>query len=74
MTGKIGVLNRQPESERGSSAFIIPKADHTVRFLAGFREVNIQLICTPFPIPKISSDLQDMEGFTFATTIDLNRG
>ena len=27
---------------------------------------------TPFPIHKISSTLQEMEGFTFAITIDLN--
>ena len=70
----IGVLNRQPESEWGSPAFIIPKLDQTVRFLTDFREVNKRIVRTPFPIPKISSILQEMEGFTFATAIDLNMG
>jgi hypothetical protein len=32
------------------------------------------LIRTPFPIPKISTVLQEIEGFSFATTLDLNIG
>ena len=68
----IGVLERQPESEWGYPAFIIPKVDQTVRFLTSFREVNKRIVRTPFPIHKISSTLQEMEGFTFAITIDLN--
>ena len=36
----IGVLKRQPESEWGSPAFVIPKSNQTVRFLGNFREVN----------------------------------
>jgi hypothetical protein len=28
----------------------------------------------PFPIPKISTVLQELEGFTFATALDLNMG
>ena len=51
-----------------------PKSDQTIRFLTDFREVNKRIIRTHFPIPKISSILQEMEGFTFATAIDLNMG
>jgi hypothetical protein len=32
------------------------------------------LIRKPFPIPKISTVLQDLEGFTFAMALDLNMG
>jgi hypothetical protein len=32
------------------------------------------LIRKPFPIPKISTVLQELEGFTFATALDLNMG
>jgi hypothetical protein len=32
------------------------------------------LIRKPFPIPKISMVLQELEGFTFATALDLNMG
>ena len=40
--------------------------------------VNKRLVRKPFPIPKISTVLstvlQELEGFTFATTLDLNMG
>ena len=68
------MLKKQPESEWGSPAFIIPKANQTVRFLTDFREVNKRIVRTPFPIPKISTVLQELEGFTFATALDLNMG
>jgi hypothetical protein len=71
---KLGVLERQPVSEWVSPSFIIPKKDKTVHFLSDFREVNKRLVRTPFPIPKISMVLQEIEGFTFATALDLNMG
>ena len=71
---KIGVLVRQPDSEWASPTFIVPKKNQTVRFLSDFREVNKRLVRTPFPIPKISTTLQEMEGFTYATALDLNMG
>lgn len=70
----IDVLKRQDESEWGLPAFIIFKKDQTIRLLTDFREVNKQIVCKPFPIPKISSILQRVEGFIFATAIDLNMG
>jgi hypothetical protein len=50
------------------------KKDRTVCFLSNFWEVNKRLTRTPFPIPKISTVLQEIEGFTFATALDLNMG
>jgi hypothetical protein len=55
-------------------SFIIPKKDKTVCFLSDFGEVNKRLVRTPFPIPKISTVLQEIEGFSFATALDLNMG
>ncbi len=69
---KLGVLERQPALEWASPLFIIPKKNRTVCFLSNFWEVNKRLIRKPFPIPKISTVLQELEGFTFATTLDLN--
>jgi hypothetical protein len=37
-------------------------------------KVNKRLIRKPFPIPKIITALQELEGFTFATALDLNMG
>jgi hypothetical protein len=54
--------------------FIVPKKNNPVRFLSNFQEVNKRLIRKPFPIPKISMVLQELEGFTFATALDLNMG
>jgi hypothetical protein len=42
--------------------------------LSDFWEVNKRLVRTPFPIPKISMVLQEIEGFSFATALDLNMG
>eukprot|EP00956_Cyclotella_meneghiniana_P023844 scaffold47065_cov41-Cyclotella_meneghiniana.AAC.1 len=71
---EIGVIIRQPESEWASPSFILPKPDQTVRFVSDFREVNKRIVGKPFPIPKISTIMQELEGFTFATSLDLNMG
>jgi hypothetical protein len=71
---KLGVLKRQPASEWALPSFSIPKKDRTVHFLSGFWEVNERLVRKPFPIPKMSMVLQELEGFTFATALDLNMG
>ncbi len=55
-------------------SFIIPKKDKTVHFLSDFWEVNKRLVRKPFPIPPISMVLQEIEGFSYATTLDLNMG
>jgi hypothetical protein len=71
---KLGVLERHSASEWASPSFIIPKKDKNVRFLADFWEVNKRLVRKPFPISKISTVLQEIEGFSFATALDLNMG
>ena len=68
------MLKRQPDSEWASPTFIIPKKNKTVRFISDFREVNKHIVRTPYPIPKIPTVLQEMEGFTYATALDLNMG
>jgi hypothetical protein len=70
----IGVLKWQPSSKWASSSFIIPKKDHTVRAISDFGELNKRIVRKPYTIPKISATLQELEGFTYATTLDLNLG
>jgi hypothetical protein len=65
---KLGVSEWQPASEWASPSFIIPKKDRTVW------EIDKRLVRKPFPIPKISRVLQEIEGFSFATALDLNMG
>jgi hypothetical protein len=71
---KLGGLERQPASECASPLFIIPKKNQTIRFLSNFWEVNKKLVRKPFSIPKISKVLQELEGFTCTTALDLNMG
>ncbi len=70
----IGVLKWQPLSKWASPSFIIPKKDHTVQPILDFRELNKCTVRKPYPIPKISTTFQELEGFTFATPLDLNIG
>jgi hypothetical protein len=70
----IGVLKRQSSSQWASPTCIIPKKDMTVRTITDFRELNKRIVRRPYPIPKISTTLQELEGFTYATTLDLNMG
>jgi hypothetical protein len=70
----LGVLKWQEASEWASPTFIIPKKDNTVRVISDFREVNKRIVRKPFPLPKISTVLQELEGFTYATALDLNMG
>jgi hypothetical protein len=70
----IGVLKKQASSEWASPTFIIPKKDMTVNTISDFRELNKRIVRQPFPIPKISTTLQELEGFNYATAIDLNMG
>jgi hypothetical protein len=70
----MGVLEKQPASEWASPSFIIPKKDQTVCLLSNFWEVNKRLVRKPFPIQKMCMVLQELEGFSFAITLDPNMG
>ncbi len=39
-----------------------------------FRELNKFIVRKPYPIPNISTILQELDGFTYATALDLNMG
>jgi len=71
---QLGVLKRVNRSEWGAPTFIIPKKDGTVRFISDFRQLNQRIKRQPHPIPKIQDLLLKLEGFTYATSLDLNMG
>ena len=54
--------------------FIEPEKDNTLWVVSDFREVNKRIVRKLFPLPKMSTVLQELEGFTYATTLDLNMG
>ena len=59
-------------SEYGTPVFMIPKKEGTVRFLTNFKCVNKGILQKPYTIPRIGETLQQMEGFQFASALDLN--
>ena len=71
---KIRVLCKVNRSEWAAPTFIIPKTDFTVRFISDFRELNRRIKRKPYPIPKIQDLLLKLEGFQYATPLDLNMG
>jgi hypothetical protein len=54
--------------------FTIAKSDGSLQSLADLRELNKVLKRKPYPLPKISDMLQKLEGFMYATSLDLNMG
>ncbi len=71
---KAGVLKKVNRSQWAAPTFIIPKKDKTVRFISDFRELNKRIKRKPFPLPKIQDLMLKLEGFQYATSLDLNMG
>ena len=70
----IGVLEKCNDSEWAAPTFIQPKKTGDVRVLTDFRILNKYIKRKPYPLPKISDLLQKLEGFTWATALDLSMG
>ena len=71
---KLGVLKKVNHSQWAAPNFVIPKKDETIRFISDFRELNKRIQRQPFSIPKIQDLLLKLEGFQWATSLDLNMG
>ena len=71
---QLGVLKRVNRSEWAAPTFVIPKKDKSVRFISDFRELNKRIRRQPYPIPNIQDMLLNLEGFRYATSLDLNMG
>ena len=72
---KIGVLKESNDSEWGAPSFSQPKSKtKRIRFLSDFRNLNRQLKRKPYPMPKFCKMLLNLEGFQYATSLDLNMG
>ena len=56
--------------QMGFTNFHCTKKDNTVWVISDFRERNKWIVRKPFPIPKISTVLQELEGFTYTTALD----
>ena len=70
----LGILKWQVDSKWALPTCIIPKNDNTIQVVSDFREINKRIVRKPFSIPTVSTVLQELEGFTYATALDLNMG
>ena len=61
-------------SKLAAPTFIIPKKNNTVKFILDFRELNKQIKRKLYPIPEIQDLILKLEGFQYATFLDLNMG
>jgi hypothetical protein len=76
----MGVLEEEPDysSEWASicPSFELPKKNgsRAIRVVTDFRKLNLLLKHQPFPIPKIEyrNMICSVNGFSFASTLDLN--
>ena len=68
------VLRKVNRSEWACPMFTVLKPDKSLRSLADLRELNKRIKRKPYPLPKITDMLQKLEGFHFATSLDLNMG
>ena len=67
------VLEGANNSEWGAPSFAQPKPkSNQVRFLSDFRNLNKKLKQKPYPMPKINEILLRLQGFHYATSLDLN--
>jgi hypothetical protein len=62
------LLNGHPQH------LVFPKRNGNIRVVSDFRKLSSLLKRHPFPIPMIGDMIRSMEGFTFATALDLNMG
>ena len=71
---KLGIWKRVHASPWTAGTFIQPKKTGDIRVLTDFRKLNEYIVRKPHPLPKISELLQKLEGFKYATAIDLSMG
>ena len=78
---EIGVLRKVNRSKQAAPTYLVKKKNVNAEgiakagFISDFRQLNVCIKRTLYPIPKIQDMLQQLEGFTtFESAIDLNMG
>jgi Reverse transcriptase (RNA-dependent DNA polymerase) len=70
----IGVLQANVHSEWGAPCLFRSKKNGGVQFLTDLRQLNKSFVRKPVHLPIIDKLLWKVQGFSFATCLDLNRG
>ena len=69
---EIGVLTAVQQSQNSTTVFIIPKKEGNVRFITDYHSLNQQLVRKPYHLTIIGDNMQKLEGFHYATALDIN--
>jgi hypothetical protein len=69
----VGILESKVYSEWGALCLFRAKKNGGARFLSDLQQLNKCLIRKPAHLPLIDEVLRKIQGFTFATCLDLNR-
>ena len=67
-------LKKDSSSEWAAPSFCIAKKNGTIRFLTDFCQLNKRMVRKPYPLPKISQVLKELEGMSYASSLDLSMG
>jgi hypothetical protein len=71
---KLGILKPNFNSPWGSPTLAVRKPNGDVRIVTDFRMVNLRHRRKPYPMPNISELFQHIDGYVFASTLDLHLG
>ena len=69
-----GILKPILDSPWGSPTLFLRKPNGGLRVVTDFRKVNEMLRRKPYPMPKTDEMFQSMDGFDYASCLDLNKG
>jgi hypothetical protein len=71
---RLGIWTPNFDSPWGSPTMFLDKPNGDLRLVTDFREVNKLLIRKPYPMPKIDELFQNIDGYDYATILDLQKG
>ena len=70
----MGVLTPVQQSQYGTLVLIINNKEGNTRFITDCHRLNYNCFINPYPLPRITKTIQQLEGFQYATKLDLNMG
>ena len=68
------MLTPVQQIQYGIPVFITPNKEGTVRLITEYQRLNQKLVRKTYPLPRIGETMQKLEGFQYATALDLNMG
>jgi hypothetical protein len=71
---RLGIWKPNFDSPWGSPTMFLDKPSGDLRLVTDFREVNKLLCRKPYPMPKIDELFQNIDGYDYATILDLQKG